>query len=86
MSDSQRKPAGQNQLPEQQKAVYDFIERYHEEQGIAPSVKDVADFLQISVTTARTYIEILKAKGYVTNTEGIRRSLRIIKTKEQEAE
>jgi SOS-response transcriptional repressor LexA len=71
----------QNQLPEQQKAVYDFIERYHAERGIAPSVRNIADSLQISVTTARIYIEILKAKGYVANTEGIRRSLRIIKTK-----
>jgi SOS-response transcriptional repressor LexA len=77
----------QNPLPEQQKAVYDFIERYHAEQGIAPSVKDIADSLQISITTARTYIEILKAKGYVANKEGARRSLRIVKTEAaQEAE
>lgn len=66
----------QGKLPEQQRAVCDFIERYHAERGIAPSVKDVADSLQVGVTTARTYIEILKAKGCVASTEGIRRSLR----------
>jgi DNA-binding FadR family transcriptional regulator len=67
----------QNQLPPQQKAVCDFIGRYHAERGIAPSDRDVADSLQVSVTTVRAYIEILKAKGCVTSTEGIRRSLRI---------
>ncbi|MDR1412219.1 MAG: hypothetical protein LBI91_08430 [Spirochaetaceae bacterium] len=67
----------QNPLPFQQQAVYDFIERYHAEQGIAPSVRDIADSLQIGVTTARVYIEILKAKGFVASTEGVRRSLRI---------
>jgi SOS-response transcriptional repressor LexA len=77
----------QNPLPEQQKAVYDFIKRYHAEQDIAPSIRDVADSLGISVAAVRTYIEILKAKGYVANTEGVRRSLRIIKTEAaQEAE
>jgi SOS-response transcriptional repressor LexA len=73
----------QSPLPSQQKAVYDFIKRYHTEQEIAPSIRDIANSLQVSVTTARIYVGILKNKGYVTNTPGIRRSLRITKTEEQ---
>jgi SOS-response transcriptional repressor LexA len=68
------------ELSPQQKAAYDFIERYHAKEGIAPSVKDVADSLRIGISTARTHIEILKARGWVATTKGIRRSLRIIKT------
>jgi SOS-response transcriptional repressor LexA len=67
----------QNPLPERQKAVYDFIERYHTERGIAPSLQDIADFLRVSVTAARAHVETLKAKGYVAATKGVRRSLRI---------
>jgi SOS-response transcriptional repressor LexA len=74
---------GQNQMPPRQEAVYDFIGRYHAERGFAPSVRDIADFLSVSVTTARVYVEILKIKGYVANTEGIRRSLRVIKAGDQ---
>jgi SOS-response transcriptional repressor LexA len=71
----------QSSLSSRQQAVYDFIGQYHIEQGIAPSFRDIADSLQISLTAVRTYIEILKTKGYIAQKEGIRRSLRILKTK-----
>jgi SOS-response transcriptional repressor LexA len=76
----------QKPLPKRQKSVYEFIERYHAERGMAPSAKDIADSLNVSVTTARVYIEILKDKGYVAATKGVRRSLRIIKTETAQKE
>ena len=65
-------------LSNQQQNVFDFIERYRSEQGISPSIADIADGLGLGHTTAATYVEALKRKGRVTSISRVPRSLRTL--------
>jgi SOS-response transcriptional repressor LexA len=62
----------------QQKKVYDFIERYHCENGISPSMAEIADSLGLGHTTVATYVDVLKKKGFVAGKRGTPRTLRVI--------
>ena len=62
-------------MSKQQRRVYDFIWRYREERGYCASIEDVAGGLGLSNSTVATYVENLKAKGYVTGEYGVPRSL-----------
>jgi SOS-response transcriptional repressor LexA len=67
-----------NTLSQQQQKIYDFIGGYHRENGIAPTIVEIADSLGLARTTVKTYVDILKNKGYVAGKHGIPRSLRIV--------
>jgi SOS-response transcriptional repressor LexA len=66
------------ELPKRQQEVYNFIEQYHAEHGISPSLYDIAEGLDLSNSTIVTYLKILKGKGRVTSMIGIHRSLRVV--------
>ena len=65
-------------LSQRQQEVYDFIEKYRNENGISPSVINIAEGLGLSSSTIFTYIGALKRKKRVTNLPGVPRSLRTI--------
>jgi len=65
-------------LSKRQQEVYDYINQYHADNGISPSLADIADGLGLSNSTIATYIENLRKKGRVTSIPNIPRSLRVI--------
>lgn len=65
-------------LSPRQQEVYDFIEKYRNENEISPSVIDIADGLGLSSSTIFAYIGALKRKKRVTNLPGVPRSIRVI--------
>ena len=64
-------------MSKQQQRVYDFIWQYREEHNYCASIEDVAGGLGLSNSTVATYVENLKAKGYITSEYGIPRSLAV---------
>ncbi len=53
------------ELTEKQREVYQFIENYSARQGIAPSVREIAEALGKSAQAVQQHIESLRAKGYL---------------------
>lgn len=53
-------------LTEKQKQVLDFVANFAQENGFAPSLREVADFIATdNLSTAQYYIEQLTEKGYL---------------------
>jgi SOS-response transcriptional repressor LexA len=56
-----------------------YIQRYHDEQGHAPSIAQIADAVGLASPGAvRRHLGLLKAEGKVTWTKGGHRSLRLV--------
>ncbi len=52
-------------LTQKQQEVLDFIQAYFAEQGMAPSVREIAEALGKSAQAIQQHIESLRAKGYL---------------------
>jgi repressor LexA len=54
-------------LSEQQRKLFDFIQRYSQSRGYPPSLREMADFLGVrAVSTAYQHVEALRRKGYIS--------------------
>lgn len=54
-------------LTKRQKEILDFIRSFIEENGYAPSFREIAYYFELSsVSTVAEYISILEEKGYIT--------------------
>ena len=52
-------------LTQKQQEVLDFIQTYFAKQGMAPSVREIAEALGKSAQAIQQHIESLRAKGYL---------------------
>ncbi len=52
-------------LTQKQQEVLDFIQAYFAKQGMAPSVREIAEALGKSAQAIQQHIESLRAKGYL---------------------
>lgn len=65
-------------LKPKEKAVLDYIAKAVDEEGFAPSVRDICSAVGLkSTSTVQMYIERLEAKGYIVKQPGKSRTLRI---------
>jgi repressor LexA len=71
------------EMSRRQQEVYDFIKDYHAQNGISPSVSDIAAGLGLAHTTIAIYVDVLKKKGFVKSLPGIPRSLTVVEQPEQ---
>ena len=61
-------------LTDKQRAVLEVVERFWRERGMAPSVADVAEAIEVGRSTAYQHLVALKKKGFVEHEEGTGRS------------
>jgi repressor LexA len=67
-------------LTEKQKEVFDFINAYLSENGIAPTIQEIRKKFKLkAVSTIHEHIESLKEKGYLLKSENSARGLSPIK-------
>lgn len=52
-------------LPEKQQEVLNFIHKYHDLNGIAPTLDEIASELKKSVPTIHQHVRALRSKGYL---------------------
>jgi len=65
-------------LTPKQKQIFDYISHYINDNGYAPSYREIADhFAFTSLATVFQYIEVLKQKDYLTGEENLARSLQL---------
>jgi repressor LexA len=69
---------GKKQMSRRQQDVYDFIKEYHADNGISPSIGDIADGLGLGNTPVNTYVDTMKRRGFVKSLPGIPRSLTVV--------
>lgn len=67
-----------DRVTERQAQAERFIREYHDTRGYAPSFRDVASWLGISINAALGHLTALRKKGRVDWAPGIRRSLRVV--------
>lgn len=65
-------------LTPRQKEVLSYIERYLDRHDYAPSYREIAEaFGFSSVATIAGYVDVLKTKGYLINSENLARSIQL---------
>ena len=65
-------------LSEKEQAVFNYLVKTINENGYAPSVRDIAADLGIkSTSSVHTYLHSLEKNGYISQQEGKRRTLRL---------
>lgn len=71
-------------LTKKQKKVLDFVKKFIEKNGYAPSLKEIQNkFKLASVSTAHYYMQKLENEGYITREENRVRSTEVVKVDEQ---
>ena len=65
----------QMSLTPKQKRVLDFVNRFTLKHGYAPSLHEIADYLQKSISTAQHFIEELQEKGYLRKKGNVARGI-----------
>jgi repressor LexA len=67
-------------LSERQRTILHFIERYIERNGFSPSIREMADYANISSTSVVTYyLKQLEREGYIEREGGVSRGVRVVK-------
>ncbi|ADJ25742.1 transcriptional repressor, LexA family [Dehalogenimonas lykanthroporepellens BL-DC-9] len=63
-------------LSEKQRKVLDYLRRFMESHGYAPSVRDIADGCGLkSAPVAQYYLDVLEKKGFIARMKGVSRSI-----------
>lgn len=63
-------------LTQRQKQALDYINKYIQENGFSPSLKDIASFLETeNLSTAQYFVEQLTQKGYLKKETGKNRGI-----------
>jgi SOS-response transcriptional repressor LexA len=58
--------------------MLDMIKSYVKDHGYSPTVREIAEILDIkSTSTAQRHLNILEKEGYITKTDGMSRTIRI---------
>ncbi|MNC01364.1 LexA repressor [compost metagenome] len=72
------------QLTKRQAEAFELIKGYITTKGYAPSITEVADLLKLkSRSTAHALVKKLVQKGYLTKTDYVVRTLRLVEQKNQ---
>lgn len=59
-------------LTEKQKGILDYIEDFIEQEGMAPTVYEIADFFSIKTSTVFAHLRALQRKSHITRTSKAR--------------
>jgi hypothetical protein len=62
-------------LTPKQKVIFEFIDKYYEENGYSPTLEEIANQFKKSVSTIHQYVEALIKKEYLVKTEGSVRNI-----------
>lgn len=66
-------------MTKKQGKVLDFIKRYHHVHKFAPTLREIAESFEININAARQHVASLERKGLIKRTEGIHRSIEVLK-------
>lgn len=68
-------------LNEKTIAVFDFVDRFIEEKGFSPSIRDVCDGMKFSSTNgARYHLDVLERGGYLRRNRKFARAIEVLRS------
>ncbi|MBU1626611.1 transcriptional repressor LexA, partial [bacterium] len=71
-------------LTKKQKGIYDFLREYINENGYAPSIKEICDFFGTrSIATMHKQLITLENKGLIRRTPKMKRAIELVDTEEK---
>ena len=59
-------------ITDKQQQILDFIEKYGQEQGMAPTINEISSHFQVTAATAFAHVKALQKKGMLTRTSKAR--------------
>ncbi len=65
-------------LSERERTILTFIQKYCEQEGIAPTVREIGSGCYLAPSVVFYHLEKLEDKGYLTRKPGSPRSLRLL--------
>lgn len=73
-------------LTKKQRAIFDFIVGFIDDNGFAPSYREIAEHFNLSsVATVSDHVRSLATKGYLRTTEGEARAIEIMEYEDENA-
>jgi repressor LexA len=72
---------GENDMPslsKRQAEIVGYISNYRRRKGYAPTFREIAAGIGVSLSTAMAHLRALKGKGYIAWDYGTARSIRVI--------
>lgn len=65
-------------LTSRQQEILDFIIDFKDRKDYSPTLDEIADRFGFYKKAASDHVAVLKKKGYITNTERVSRSIRVL--------
>ncbi|MDR1194878.1 MAG: transcriptional repressor LexA [Endomicrobium sp.] len=66
-----------DKLTQKQRAVLDYIEKFHLENGTMPTIREIAAKFDITIAPVQKYLKILEKKGYLNKKDSVARGIEI---------
>lgn len=66
-------------LSPRQQDVYDYIEKFRDENGFPPTYGEIAEALVISIPASFSHIKAMQMKGFLTYLPGCPRTIQLTK-------
>jgi len=67
----------EKELSKRQKEIYDFIGKYQADYGYPPLRREIAEHLELSMSTVLEHMEAMKEKGAIDWDDNIVRSIKL---------
>ena len=64
-------------MTKSEEKIFETITKYINENGFSPSNRDIAEEVELSVSTTHAHLLKLREKGYINFVEGMARSITI---------
>lgn len=62
-------------LTKKQKLIYDFIAKYYENYGYAPTLREIGEKFDFGTSAAQSFVKVLNDKGYLVKSHNSPRSI-----------
>ncbi|MCX7833271.1 MAG: transcriptional repressor LexA [Ignavibacteria bacterium] len=71
-----------HKLTGKQKKILDYLEKYIKDNDYPPTLKEIADYFNLTIGTVQDHIYALEKKGYISRKRDTARGFKIIKNSE----
>lgn len=71
-----------HKLTGKQKKILDYLEKYLKDNDYPPTIKEIADYFNLTIGTVQDHIYALERKGYISRKRDTARGIKIIKNSE----
>ena len=64
-------------MTKRQKEVMDFLKEYYHNNGVTPTMKEVSEYFEVSISTIQSHFKSLEIKGHLSKSPHHARGIKI---------